>query len=112
MTENLPLLPSARLLQEAQGKKTRRSVLADFADNPLLATQQSTLPDSEEPTIQASGLLAAGGLNPSKYPRTSVVEDFLYMNNQLTSANKVDNAVDGASGGKRNLPGDPLFNQP
>lgn len=103
--KNLPLLPSARLLQEAQGKKTRRSVLADFADNPLLATQQSTLPDSEEsqPHPDTSGLLAAGGLNPSKYPRTSVVEDFLYMNNQLTSANKVDNAVDGASGGKRNL---------
>ncbi|EFO61819.1 Hypothetical protein GLP15_2149 [Giardia lamblia P15] len=103
--KNLPLLPSARLLQEAQGKKTRKSVLADFADNPLLATQQSTLPDSEDsqPHPDTSGLLAAGGLNPLKYPRTSVVEDFLYMNNQLTSANKADNAVNGAPSGKRNL---------
>lgn len=109
--KNLPLLPSAKLLQEAQGKRTRKSILTDFADNPLLSAQQMASPDSEDsqPHPDTAGLLAVGGLNPSKYPKTSVVEDFLYMNNHLTTANKVENVTSGASGKRNLLQVTPLF---
>lgn len=103
--KNLPLLPSAQLLQKAQGRKTGNSILTAFADNPLLSMQQDVPADlvDNQPHPDTSGLLAMGGLNPSKYQQTSVVEDFLYLNNQLTSANKVENTADSSPHGRRNL---------